>query len=235
MIVAVGDTHGEFEYLNKLLNRHQDIELVLQCGDFGWWPKFHNRSYVDSYGKVKRMDQFSLKNKKTIVRWCDGNHEDHPDIIERVQNNNLEFMPNVFYQPRGSTFTLPDGRVVLFIGGALSIDKQWRTVGLDWFPEETITQRDIYNLPDVNVDIVISHTCPREFFNFLDLKYILIGHQQLKADDPSMDALSTVLEKYNPKKWYFGHFHKFKMGSFRGCEWVALSCVGSDERWWIRI
>jgi len=42
--------------------------------------------------------------------------------------------------PRGSTFTLPDGSVVMFFGGANSIDQEYRTFGIDWFPEEAITR-----------------------------------------------------------------------------------------------
>ena len=49
---------------------------------------------------------------------------------------------------------LPDGRTVLFMGGALSVDKAWRTPGYDWFPEESITTGDLDRLPDVHVDIV---------------------------------------------------------------------------------
>ena len=48
---------------------------------------------------------------------------------------------------------LPDGRIVLFMGGADSIDKKYRKIGFDWFPEELITQKDIYELPDTHGNI----------------------------------------------------------------------------------
>lgn len=40
-----------------------------------------------------------------------------------------EVAPGVIYQPSGSTLTLPDGRVVLFLGGAKSVDWPLRTGG----------------------------------------------------------------------------------------------------------
>jgi len=64
---------------------------------------------------------------------------------------------------RGSVLKLPDKRNILFIGGALSIDKKQRTIGYDWFPQETISQKNIFELPDEKIDIVISHTAPKYF------------------------------------------------------------------------
>lgn len=38
-IVVTGDIHGEFSKLNDLINKKRP-ELILCCGDFGYWPKF---------------------------------------------------------------------------------------------------------------------------------------------------------------------------------------------------
>ena len=42
------------------------------------------------------------------------------------QRNNDELWPQVIYKRRGSTLELPDGQVVLFMGGAESTDREWR-------------------------------------------------------------------------------------------------------------
>ena len=125
---------------------------------------------------------------------------------------------------RGSTLTLPDKRNVLFIGGALSIDKDQRVIGESWFPEETITQKDVMNLPDIKIDIVISHTAPGFFKIFRD-----------DIEDPSRKALYYVFDKYLPSLWYFGHMHKFKEDYYRGCHWTVLSCPGNEYKWWIEL
>ena len=125
--------------------------------------------------------------------------------------------------PRGHTLVLPspDNRVVLFMGGANSIDKQYRKIGVDWFPEEIISQKDIMNLPDCKVDIVISHTCPEEF-----------SMSTLYDDnDPSRKALSYVLDKYHPSLWYFGHFHQNKTGYTNSCRWTCLNELGKTGGW----
>jgi len=254
--IISGDWHGTWSPVNFLINK-KNPQRILQCGDFGWWPKFHDShmiwsgEYEDKSGEVigdpwqrsvgvrspKAWNQFGLKNKNTKIYFCDGNHEDHWDLKE--ERNYIkapcEMMPNVYYMKRGSTLKLPDGRTVLFMGGANSIDKSSRQIGFDWFPEELITQRDIYNLPDVDVDIVISHTCPDELYVELMARRATTWDKerlQHKRDDPSRFALSHVLEKYKPALWYFGHFHIFARGKLNGTTWCCLSTIG-DTGWYV--
>ncbi len=143
-IMIVGDVHNMFGQLNTLMNRKKP-DLVIACGDFGLWP---------SEKGCKEFSDIKLP-KGCELRWCDGNHENHWALRDRKSD---EIEPGIIYMPRGSTYTLPDGRVVMFMGGAHSIDKAWRTLGIDWFPEETISQKDMMDLPDMNIDIIVSHT-----------------------------------------------------------------------------
>lgn len=199
MILVVGDVHGRFSRLNSLINKKHP-SIVLQVGDFGYWPNLRNRT------KVRSGD--------AIVYFCDGNHEDH-ESLKNLKNN--EIYKNVFYMKRGSTIDLPDGRTVLFMGGAHSFDWRYREAGRDWFPElELVTEKDLENLPDKKIDIVISHTAPEEFF---------IGFPP--KEDPSRESLSYILKKYEPKLWFFGHFHMYDTGFDSGCKWVALADIES--------
>ena len=88
------------------------------------------------------------------------------------------------------------------MGGANSIDKEYRTPGFDWFPEEEITQADLDNCPDENtkIDIVISHTVPNSIFNRMNL---------LRERESSTFALELIHKTYRPELWYFGHFHQY--------------------------
>ena len=38
-VIVIGDVHGEFNKLNAFLNKPKNIDIILQCGDFGYWPK----------------------------------------------------------------------------------------------------------------------------------------------------------------------------------------------------
>jgi len=212
-ILILGDVHAEFGKLNEIINR-KNPDLVICCGDFGYWPN------------VKTIDQFEkIKPNNSKILWIDGNHENHWALRDRITD---EIVPNVIYMPRGSTYDLPDGRRILFMGGADSIDKQYRKIGYDWFPEELITQKDVMNLPDCKIDILISHTCSNEI---KDEKMIKLN--PLKVKDSSNDALSYIWNKYRPKMWFFGHWHKFVQGGYQGTLWWALSHPNEGSRWWI--
>lgn len=215
----MGDVHGLYGKLNTFISKKQP-DIILQCGDFGYFPKEFNKSYMDTMGN-KRTWHVDIKNQDTKIYFAPGNHEDHWALRDRTTN---ELWPNVFYMPRGTVRMLPDGRNVLFFGGAASIDKAYRTYGYDWFPEEMITQKDIYQLPDVKIDIVITHTAPNEFV----IKDPRISDRIFK--DTCRDALSYVLNKYKPKRWIFGHFHTYQTGLYNDCYWTALGDIGGDQK-----
>lgn len=211
-VIITGDIHMEFGYLNTLVNKKKP-ELVICCGDFGYWPNV-------SWGAP--LDCIKLQQTKKLL-WCDGNHEDHWALRDRETD---ELAPNIIYMPRGSTYTLDDGRTILFMGGADSIDKQIRTLGVSWFPEEVISQKDMENLPDIDVDILVSHTCPTELVGELATYY------PEKGEEPSNHAISKIMDIYKPDLHYFGHWHKYLSGNLNGTNWTALSAVGFGDRWW---
>jgi hypothetical protein len=220
-IVVVGDVHGDFGTLNKFISKRKP-KMILQVGDFGYWPHIKEYKCNGKYDKTP-----TVKAHDTIIHWCDGNHEDFWSLNERDTD---ELWPNTFYQPRGSYITLDDGRNVLFFGGAESIDKWNRTVGHDWFPEETITQSDIEDLPDVDIHIAITHTCPEEF----DLTLENDEWREFKNNDPSRKALSYVLDKYKPEHWYFGHYHFNRHGVYNNTSWNCIDMT-FNQNWWMKL
>jgi len=209
-VLITGDVHARVPDLNQLINRKKP-ELVICCGDFGYWPK---------HG----FDFTNIKTQGSKILWCDGNHEDFWELAKRESD---EIVPGIIYMPRGTTYTLPDGRNVLFMGGAHSIDKDRRRLGIDWFPEETITQKDFMDLPDMKIDIFITHTCPRELVDTLKIYYPDKGHE------PSNDALTELWKMYKPDLWYFGHWHQYQQGVLHDTtKWYCLSAPGLGGRWW---
>lgn len=193
--------------------------------------------------KPKKWDQFGIKNilqgnKVVEVYWCPGNHEDWWDLVHEkgYLKGPIEVQKGVYYMKRGEMLRLPDGRNILFMGGAESIDKDLRTFGRDWFPEEIITQADVYDLPspeEVGVDIVISHTCPREFHREI-FNVENSVRTRAKFEDPSMLALSYILHNFRPGLWFFGHFHLYKSGVFNNTRWFCLD-MAPNSNWWMEL
>lgn len=221
-IMVVGDLHGDWGKLNALIAQKQP-EYVLQCGDFGWWPALEIKRPV-LYGQQKPWKLKGVKPGKANVFWCDGNHEDHWALKRGEPGRSYE---KVMYMPRGSTISLPDGRVVLFMGGASSIDRSERTMGVDWFPDEIISYPELDEaLAHDRVDIVISHTCPVEFSVRCN------NGSDGKNDDPCRVALSAILKKYKPGLWVFGHWHRAQEGRHNNTYWQCLDYPGHGGRWW---
>lgn len=216
---VVGDIHAEWGLFNTFLNTRRP-KTVFACGDFGFWPR------------EEQYDIQRLKNKDTKIHWCDGNHENHWALRDRGSD---EIHPNVFYQPRGSLLTLPDGRTILFFGGAHSIDKDRRTFGRDWFPEEVPSYADFGQLDKIKtrVDIVVSHTCPNEF-EVEKHQWLCKGAIAQKVNDPTRDLLSCVLDMFRPSLWYFGHWHVPMRGEHNGTHWRALNMC-PEQGWWLKL
>lgn len=248
-VLILGDLHGVWRKVNTLIAKYKPT-TVLQVGDFGWWPRFHKTTHISTgvyrydqlYGYKKQMpfNQYGLKPGKSKVYFCAGNHEDWEDLNRKADSYNpihVEVFDNVFYMPRCSILVLPDGRNVLFMGGAASTDKEYRQYRYDWYPEETITQADIYNLPeDINIDIVISHTSPswfkQELFEKSDDWKQSDSYWLEKFRDSSCLALDVVWERYRPSLWFFGHYHIAKYGQYRNTKWFALN-KETDVGWWM--
>ena len=206
-ILVIGDTHGRWELLNKhIFNENINVDIILQVGDFGFWPG------------LPKCNLSRINNGDTKIYFCDGNHEDF-HALNSLENN--EVSENIFYMKRGSTLKLPDGRNVLFMGGAHSIDMEWRTPGFDWFPEETIHDKDMENLPEEKIDILISHTCSTELYGNMAGAYNIY--------DPSRFYLSKIIELYSPKLWFFGHWHRYNEGVLHDTKWTCLTGIEQFE------
>ena len=223
-VFVCGDLHGDFPELNQIVSRrHPDI--ILQCGDFGWWPHYHNTT---KFGGRKVFNQFGIKNKDTKVLWIGGNHENWDDLKCITDYTPYEIQDGVTYCPFGTVIEV-NGYSILMVGGAESTDKEHRIEGDSWWKNEIISQEDMDNLPDCKIDIVISHTAPRNWIeNSVFKKY---G----RSTDPSSFALQLIFEKYRPNKWFNGHFHKYLKCEIDGCEWTSLDCTRNVGKWWVEL
>lgn len=254
IVYILGDIHGDFEKLNdfiadrvrnfyilrEIASEYRQMRqpfnvLIFQVGDFGYfWPGQDNR------GKIKNDVDF-LPGGKVRIYWCGGNHEDWDQIdalFGRMPRNTpgIETEKGICHCRFGSTLKLADGSVALFAGGAESIDKTARLREMStgenkiWWKQEGISDEDMKRLSYVkNADIVISHTAPEKF----NLRPWIGGNSfniKQKVDNTSRIKLNDVLEQYNPKKWFFGHFHAFMKGTYKSCAWTGLNLVSGRKK-----
>lgn len=225
-VIIVGDIHGDFGSLNELIAA-ESPDYILQCGDFGYFPR--------ECGGWPPKDP-PIVPGSCKVHFADGNHEDHDALARAVSEGRLEAPENVFYQPRGSVLTLPDGRNVLFLGGAEATPPREPIDGvvIEDSPVPPLSVDVIASLPSaLRVDVVISHTCPLSFELNANAPY---GYEpevwSSKFNDVTRTFLEHVFQAVRPRRWYFGHFHVYERGMSGGCEWCALGCSEGKEEWW---
>jgi hypothetical protein len=224
-IIVIGDTHGSWSPLNDLIHK-QSPPVIFSVGDFGWFPNLHNSPYWNYW------DQYAIYNHMTKIYFAPGNHDNWWNLLSKTKEGftqKIKVMHNVYYIPVGNYISVPDFGNVMFFGGAVSIDQNTRMIGVDWFPQEVPPSSIAYNLPEVPIRAVISHTCPGIFKqNFLNEND---PHWEGKYQDPVCAMLSYVWSRYKPEFWYFGHFHKEKVFRYEETKCFALN-KAPVGRWW---
>lgn len=202
MIALVGDIHGEFHVLQQYINAAPPGTAFVQLGDFGYWPSGGARKY-----SMVEMNYLATNINRPFY-FIDGNHDDCRALLEHTEPQ--EVWPGAIYVPRGSVFTL-DGRKVLFLGGAASVDKAWNP---GWQPEEDVTEEDVERAiknAEGGVDLMLTHTPPKYFNaahfpitkNFLEMWNLPHGWV-----DHSAARVQKVWEAVGKPKLYCGHMHR---------------------------
>jgi predicted phosphodiesterase len=220
-ILFLGDVHGEWAAMNiviaKAITKHPDITHIIQVGDFGMgWKGKEDRRYF------KWIKKFHVDVPDHLpIHWCDGNHDRH-DLLARDGNtgSSLENQGKIIYQPRGSVLEIEEFSI-LFFGGASSIDRDRRTEGKDWWPEECIQYGQIQKALeyDGKIDAIVSHDHPASV-PYSYKRYNSICGQ---GDRTALEALKN---KFNPEYWFFGHHHHEADGILPGgMEWYCCPII----------
>lgn len=212
-IFITGDTHGDIDRL-KLKKIRKDKSLTLEdtviiAGDWGvfWGPS-------DYYDKEEKflLDWYGRFPCTVLV--LDGNHDNHDKFNSLPEGfifgNDVGIISNNIYHLRRGRIYNIGGRSFFIFGGALSIDKLDRIIGISWWPEELASkeQRDraYSELDNINwkVDYVVTHTAPKSIIKALDFDAFEAG---AKYNDPTCSFLEDIKNQLSFNKWFFGHFH----------------------------
>jgi len=220
MIYITGDTHGEFSRFKSFCERFatsaKDTMIVL--GDAGL------NFYLDARDTKKKDYVATLPITFFFIH---GNHEERPYLCEgyeeadyrggRVYINRR--YPNQIFAKDGEIFDF-DGKKTAVIGGAYSVDKEYRlSHGWPWFaseqPDAEIKRRAEEKLAAAGwkVDCVLTHTAPIE----REPRHMFLsGIDQTKVDKTTELFLQTIANRLEFDRWYFGHYHgEWHAGRYR--------------------
>ncbi len=223
-VMFVGDTHGDIDCWHTLayIARDLDVEIIFQVGDFGFFPG----KYIHKLSKI-------LDNDLSLF-FIDGNHEDH-DMLDSIvtssgtnilrQKNNVvidvvAIKHNIIFCKRGAIVGLGGGVNVMTMGGAYSIDKDWRLRAQRsrskkfWWAQEEITEVDLdrainnLTLADTTTPtVLVCHDAPTgapiDDLSSLDLPARIADEAEFNRD-----RLLTLVERMQPTHIFHGHYHR---------------------------
>ncbi len=198
-MLMIGDVHGDILKYQRLIKQGRSS---IQVGDLGLG--FHDEHGGRMTNLFRRLDP-QIHEYHKVLR---GNH-DNPDVFlgheytdEFGQRHKI--LPLQSYL--GDWGYLPD-QDLFFVSGAFSIDRDWRTALVDWWPNEELCVEDLRQATEffmrMKPRFMVTHDCPHLIYPELCGKGVII------PNNTSL-ALDMMLTGHQPEKWYFGHWHQTK-------------------------
>jgi hypothetical protein len=108
---------------------------------------------------------------------------------------------------------------MMLIGGAFSIDREWRTEGVDWWADEELTMTELQQLIDIAIAVkprvIVTHDCPACIIPYL-------FPRALPVRSRSQQAFDALLLSVKPTLWIFGHWHLDRDVTIDGTRFICL-------------
>lgn len=215
MIYITGDTHSYWDNREKLLQSLTIEDIVICLGDLGWsWDINHINSFCPNATWLSVL----------------GNHENYTlieqmPIVEKYGGKVRQMKENVFYLMNGEMYEI-EGKKYFVFGGALSIDKHWRTSYKSWWPQEQPTQEELHHALETLekhnwiFDVLLTHTAETEFIQKV------LGKKDTIPDktENMIQTIKHEIKEHNGsfKYHFFGHLHEFWKSTEDNYEWYCL-------------
>ncbi len=209
-IFVTGDTHGDIDLDKLSIDRFPQRDeltkedLLLVCGDWGgigWGEESDSR-----------IQHWWNKQPYTCC-WIDGNHEGFLTLeqlpIENWNGGKIHrISDNVIHLMRGQVFDI-GGKLFYTMGGANSVDRQWRKPYVSWWPQEVPNAKEeregFINLQAHNdcVNYILTHEGPASVVNHM---YQIAGMGGLYPDQLAY-TFDSLVGSVKFDHWFFAHHH----------------------------
>lgn len=233
MVLVLGDVHGKLEPFKATIMKYGITDCsVIQVGDFGVG--------FESFGKEReRLKEFNkfLAKRNISMYVVRGNHDDPAYFtgLKVLSYSHLTLVPDY-------TVLELDGKRILCIGGALSIDRV-NLINYDenkrlssyeptnicsYWKDEVVPLNKEVIAGLQNIDVLISHTAPS--FCYPPMYPLAPIVQEYVPNDPTliadlqkernlMDEIFELLTANNNNitHHFYGHFHSGHNEFINGC------------------
>jgi hypothetical protein len=183
------------------------VLVVIQLGDFGfaWNDPDDDRTDLEAL-------QAQLTATGQTLYFLGGNHEGYALLNAiRPDRDGIRWVRrSIGYLPRVYTTTLLSGKRLLALGGANSIDYEYRTEGRGWWPEESITPDDVTTVITAGrADLMLAHDAPHhaaldQLLTATNASWTDNGLAYAERGRVRMDAAFHAVA---PAVFVHGHFH----------------------------
>lgn len=222
-ILFLGDNHGSWsELLFKINTKKISNSIIISVGDLG--IGFHPSQDIITCGFLNK----EFKKNNINFYGIRGNHDD-PSAFkgnDRICLDNFELVEDY------SVFE-HDSNLIQLIGGAVSIDRTGRTVGVSyWENEGVVFDRDACK----KVDILVTHTAPSYCFpqQFNEIVYGWAREDAYLLEDLTDEraVMDEIFKICKPSIHLYGHFHSSHTERINGC---MSKLLGINEIWEYRV
>jgi len=170
----------------------EDPSYSVQLGDMGFKKEY------------KRLDHSEdSRNHRFIM----GNHDDYDNIPEAS-------LGDFGYS------CLLGGMTFFFARGAESVDKRYRTSGVDWWDKEEMDiptgQKALYLYEKTMPTVMLTHDCPLEILSYF------VTNSAKERGSRTNQLLQRMFEIHQPMVWFFGHHHQTRSFHLKGTMFQCL-------------
>ena len=215
---VIGDHHGDWLGLYRKLD-YYGIEncYLFHVGDGG-------EGWVDREKQIRQFEHCNnwFKSRNIYYMSIRGNHSDPAYFLGQHKYSNYELLPDYSYR-------IFRDKKILFVGGAVSIDRRIRTVNKNyWLGEKFILKPEEVE----KCDILITHSAP-SWVGKSDKDGIQswCDKDETLWDECVKERLqhNELIELCSPEKHFAGHFHEHAVSCMNGCDSRILDIMEPYE------
>ena len=197
---AVGDIHGDFASLDRVIAQHPDVRFWLCPGDVA-------------------SDTGEYPQPRAPLYWIKGNNEDFDFVAAQPPGSGT--LPNLFYIPNGQAVSVAGFRVA-GVGGTFAPNwyekpaSELRRLS----PRDDRRRHFVHEEVDAckrlnGIDILLSHEAPRPF---------PVG----RVKDAGKTPINELLSVMKPRLHLFGHHHKYTVAERQHVLSIGLELVSDS-------
>ena len=209
-IAVAGDWHGNARFARRMIRAVSEgsgdpVYAIVHVGDFGLMGN-------DLHSFVSRVNT-ACRARGIEMLVIPGNHENYEWIGAQATNEEgvARIASNIRLLPRGYRFTVGD-KTACAVGGAVSVDRAWRTEGETWWPGEELTDAECVAICEQEpVDYLFTHDMPTEAGGASDSDEDFVrswGQAAAMKSWAHSARIRRISDGLTPELLVHGHMHK---------------------------